>query len=155
MNDWEKDVWTVIDAVTSTVEDWVEGIEQTITEVSTTLEEEMSAELEWFWEDWSSFWQEVTEVLQELDPDTFDPDAAPSTRPPSSPPQNAAAPWLSMDWEMGLNPYLAATADHQPACQGCQHYHGYVYSGKLLVCGMHPYGSETGDCPDWEGATPN
>ena len=149
-----------MDAVTATVEDWVEEVEQTITEVSNALEEEIAAEWEWFWQDWSTFWEELTEVLNEFDPDAGDLEEiryaarhdAPSPRPSSSPPRSSVAPWLSMDWEMGLNPYLPATADHQPACQGCQHYHGYVYGGKLLVCGMHPYGSETGDCPDWEGS---
>lgn len=38
----------------------------------------------------------------------------------------------------------------QPACIGCRHYHGQVYGGNLLVCGMHPYGWETENCPDWE-----
>lgn len=36
-----------------------------------------------------------------------------------------------------------------PACIGCAHYHGHIYNGNLLVCGMHPYGWESGDCPDW------
>jgi hypothetical protein len=33
-------------------------------------------------------------------------------------------------------------------CQGCQHYHGQVYGGTLLVCAMHPYGAEDDHCPD-------
>lgn len=37
-----------------------------------------------------------------------------------------------------------------PACMGCQHYHGHVYGGNLLVCGMHPYGWDGNTCPDWE-----
>ncbi len=39
--------------------------------------------------------------------------------------------------------------DH-PACVGCRHYHGQVYGGTMLVCGMHPYGWEGEKCPDWE-----
>jgi hypothetical protein len=35
------------------------------------------------------------------------------------------------------------------ACRGCVHYHGKVYNGTLLVCGMHPYGAEDETCPDW------
>lgn len=43
---------------------------------------------------------------------------------------------------------------NQPAaCQGCQHYHGRMYGGSMLVCGMHPYGVEDDRCPDWEGQT--
>jgi hypothetical protein len=37
-----------------------------------------------------------------------------------------------------------------PACQGCCHYHGRSYGGTRLVCGMHPYGVEEEDCPDWQ-----
>lgn len=59
------------------------------------------------------------------------------------------------DGDFGLNPHLPANANHQPACQGCQHYHGYVYNGQLLVCAMHPYGWETEQCPDWQGPNPN
>ncbi len=43
------------------------------------------------------------------------------------------------------------TAEKYAACIGCKNYHGQVYGGNLLVCGMHPYGWEAdGDCPDWE-----
>lgn len=36
------------------------------------------------------------------------------------------------------------------ACVGCRHYHGQVYGDNLLICGMHPYGWEEEQCPDWE-----
>jgi hypothetical protein len=38
-----------------------------------------------------------------------------------------------------------------PACVGCINYHGTAFGGNLLVCGMHPYGSEHNTCNDWEG----
>lgn len=44
------------------------------------------------------------------------------------------------------------TPETQPACVGCHHYHGQIYSGNLFVCAMHPYGWETEDCPDWESS---
>lgn len=47
--------------------------------------------------------------------------------------------------------YIQPTETLHPACRGCHHYHGQVYGGNLLVCGMHPMGSETETCPDWEG----
>lgn len=40
--------------------------------------------------------------------------------------------------------------NNHPACVGCHHYHGQVYNGVMLVCGMHPYGWEGEKCPDWE-----
>lgn len=42
--------------------------------------------------------------------------------------------------------------NQHPTCVGCRYYHGQVYNGVMLVCGMHPYGVE-GDrdtCPDKE-----
>jgi hypothetical protein len=39
------------------------------------------------------------------------------------------------------------------ACRGCVHYHGKVYNGTMLVCGMHPYGAESETCPDWSRGT--
>lgn len=44
------------------------------------------------------------------------------------------------------------TATKNPACIGCNHYHGQMYGGNLLVCGMHPYGWDDANCPDWEQA---
>lgn len=40
--------------------------------------------------------------------------------------------------------------NHHTACVGCRHYHGQVYGGTPLVCGMHPYGWEDEQCPDWQ-----
>ncbi len=45
-----------------------------------------------------------------------------------------------------VEPFL----NDRPACVGCRHYHGQVYGGTMLVCGMHPYGWETDKCPDWQ-----
>lgn len=36
------------------------------------------------------------------------------------------------------------------ACVGCKHFHGNVYNGAQVVCGLHPYGHEREQCPDWE-----
>lgn len=49
-----------------------------------------------------------------------------------------------------INPPVPPSPTHHPACIGCRHYHGHVYGGNLLICGMHPYGWETEACPDWE-----
>lgn len=46
--------------------------------------------------------------------------------------------------------YVQPTPVQHPACRGCRHYHGQVYGGSLLVCGMHPYGVESESCADWE-----
>ncbi|MGB3510085.1 MAG: hypothetical protein WBA93_12760 [Microcoleaceae cyanobacterium] len=46
--------------------------------------------------------------------------------------------------------YVEPTLEKYPACRGCCNYHGQVYGGNILVCGMHPYGVEGESCPDWE-----
>ncbi|GAB4542719.1 MAG: hypothetical protein Tsb0014_35750 [Pleurocapsa sp.] len=46
--------------------------------------------------------------------------------------------------------YQKPSAENNPACINCTHYHGHIYHGNLLVCGMHPYGWDDDDCPDWE-----
>jgi len=45
---------------------------------------------------------------------------------------------------------LEPMLNEHPACVGCRHYHGQIYSGNVLICAMHPYGWETETCPDWE-----
>jgi hypothetical protein len=51
---------------------------------------------------------------------------------------------------MGVG-FQPPTSDTHPACMNCINYHGRIYDGNLLVCGMHPYGWDGEQCPDWEG----
>ncbi|MGB3494320.1 MAG: hypothetical protein WBA57_16450 [Elainellaceae cyanobacterium] len=57
--------------------------------------------------------------------------------------------WDSEDFDV-WNERFEPNAHEHPACVGCQHYHGYTYNGNGLICGMHPYGWDGTDCPDWE-----
>ncbi len=50
---------------------------------------------------------------------------------------------------MAVSTYKPSAENH-PACIGCSHYHGKAYNGNLLVCAMHPYGSQDNSCIDWE-----
>lgn len=45
--------------------------------------------------------------------------------------------------------YHTPSANSHPACINCDNYHGHIYNGNLLVCGMHPHGYEGNTCPDW------
>lgn len=143
MDDWEKNLQEAVEAFTTTIDGWVEEIEQTLGEVAETIEEDLGAELLWFWREWSAFWEEINPFEDELDDGPNSDDSGQDS---------SIIPWSPPDGDLGLNPYRPATPSHQPACQGCQHYHGYVYGGKLLVCGMHPYGSDGEECPDWQGS---
>ncbi|NJN13184.1 MAG: hypothetical protein HC815_36800 [Richelia sp. RM1_1_1] len=44
------------------------------------------------------------------------------------------------DWEEDYIP---------TACEGCSNYHGQFYNGNLLVCAIHPHGSDSESCPDF------
>jgi hypothetical protein len=57
---------------------------------------------------------------------------------------------LNHDLDLLRNPKIQPDLVNHPACVGCHHYHGQVYGGNLLVCGMHPYGWDGENCPDWE-----
>ncbi|MGF1539189.1 MAG: hypothetical protein ACFCU5_01855 [Pleurocapsa sp.] len=51
---------------------------------------------------------------------------------------------------MGVG-FQPPTSEINPACINCVNYHGRIYHGNLLVCGMHPHGWDDEHCPDWEG----
>lgn len=58
--------------------------------------------------------------------------------------------YLSDFSDFSLNPKVEPSSELYPACRGCRHYHGRIYNDHLLVCGMHPYGWDDQNCPDWE-----
>ncbi len=62
---------------------------------------------------------------------------------------------FDMEWQPdGLEPWVEVVEPgqgNQASCVGCRHYHGRIYNDHLLVCGMHPYGWDGLDCPDWDG----
>lgn len=130
MEKWQKDVWEIIE----TVSDEVERFFQEMTEMVDSffeLTEEITDQVQ------NTIATEVDQYLQEL-----------------------AEPILEVYWELeeivtddvdpGF-PYLVEPSlEQNPACIGCVHYHGQVYGSKLLVCGMHPYGWEDENCPDWQ-----
>ena len=63
---------------------------------------------------------------------------------------------ISDEWEhfsdddFTMVSYHKPSVQSHPACINCANYHGQVYNGNLLVCGMHPSGFEGDSCPDWE-----
>ena len=122
MDDWNKEIWSVIEGIATEVENFFQevgiAIEEIHTEVTNELEqvfaEIIPPELEEF--------MGIRE-LREL---------------------------FSEDFDTLVNPKVEPDSTHHPACVGCQHYHGRIYGGNLLVCGMHPHGCSGDRCPDWE-----
>lgn len=131
MEKWQKDLWEMVQTVADEVERFFTGMTEvvdTLIEVTEEFSEQVQTAL-------------VTEVDQYL--------------------QDLAEPILEVYWEFeeiltddivdsGFPYPVAATKEKNPACIGCRHYHGQAYANNLLVCGMHPYGWEDENCPDWE-----
>jgi hypothetical protein len=130
MEDWSKEFWKAFESVTTEVEQFFEEVGEAVEIVA----EEVSTILI---EDIDQFLNDLFDPFLEIDVD-FDLD-------------------IDVD-ESEIDPAITykvnATPQRNPACMGCQHYHGYVYGGNLLVCGMHPSGWDGEHCPDWEQRSP-
>jgi hypothetical protein len=132
MSDWERNFMAWIDELaeqTETVlldlsQDIESAIEETAQEVKTSFEQEIAPWL-------NQLLQPILETPLEFN---FDFDRA---------------------VDDVVNPFrqtVEPTLNQHPVCVGCKHYHGQVYGGQMLVCGMHPYGVAEGQavCADKE-----
>jgi hypothetical protein len=131
MEDWQKNLNDMLETVTEEVEKFfsdvteaVEAIALISEEVSQQVNNSITTELELFLND---LIQPILDACSEFEARSFE----------------------SSEWP--LTDTVEPSPQQHPACVGCRHYHGQVYGGNLLVCGMHPYGWESENCPDWEG----
>ncbi|NET43167.1 hypothetical protein [Okeania sp. SIO2B3] len=134
MEDWSKNLFEVIETAALEVENFFNEMAEEVSEVL---------------DDWGKFSEEITEeictnFIVEIDEylnDLIDP---------------IIEVYLDLDFDVGGEDIdyfvdrVEPTVEKHPACRGCSNYHGQVYGGNLLVCGMHPYGVEGESCPDWE-----
>ncbi|MGD1700754.1 hypothetical protein [Dapis sp. BLCC M229] len=135
MEDWSKNFFEVMETAVLEVENFFNEMAEEISEV---------------FDEWGKLSEEITEEIQiniiaEIDEylnDLIDP---------------IIEVYLDFDVETQEEDidyyfvdHVEPTVEKHPACRGCTHYHGQVYGGNLLVCGMHPYGVEDESCPDWE-----
>ncbi|MEH2280204.1 MAG: hypothetical protein V7K90_02490 [Nostoc sp.] len=129
MEQWQKDLVEIVETVADEVERFFLGMSEVI-DAFFELTEEVTEQVH------NNIVTEVDQYLQDL-----------------------AEPMLEAYWELedivadvdpGFPYSVEPTAEKNPACIGCTHYHGQVYSGNLLVCAMHPHGCEDENCPDWE-----
>ncbi len=134
MEDWSKGLSEMVETAISEVEKFVTDMGEEFQEMVdewTQLSEELAAEIE------NKVIPEIDECLNEI----FEP---------------LLDIYFDMEFDLAdedlesFVTYVHPTAGRNPACRGCQHYHGQTYNGNLLVCGMHPYGVEDETCPDWE-----
>ncbi|MTJ51771.1 hypothetical protein FJR38_03280 [Anabaena sp. UHCC 0253] len=136
MEQWQKDLIDMIETVADDVEQFFLG---------------MNDMVDAFFE----FTEEITEEVQ----NTFLADIDAFSTLHEQFLQDLAEPLLEIYWELediaedvdpGFPYAVEPTLEKNAACIGCSHYHGQVYSGNLLVCGMHPHGWDDESCPDWE-----
>jgi GAF domain-containing protein len=130
MEDWQKNLNEMLEAVSEEVEKFFGDVTEAVDAIAILSEEvahqvhnAIITEIDQFL---NELVQPVIEVYYEFEQLTFEP-----------------------DWP--LTDSVEPSPQQHPACVGCRHYHGQVYSGNLLVCGMHPYGWDSENCPDWEG----
>ncbi|MBD1217595.1 hypothetical protein RI030_07470 [Aphanizomenon flos-aquae NRERC-008] len=134
MEKWQKDLISMIEAVADEVEQFFLGINDMVDaffeiteEVTEEVQSTLAADIDAFTTLHEQFLQDLTEPILGIY-------------------------WedISEDLDPGFPYKVEATLEKNIACIGCSNYHGQVYGGNLLVCGMHPHGSDDGNCPDWE-----
>lgn len=144
-----EDLWKMLEEIThdleqswqqlnATLETMTEDVDQTVEFLTNELPEIIVIELE-------ELAQEVFNYLFEPESTTMEFRDWETDTEIDEEQDNFAEPL-----DLLFNPKVEATPNHHPACVGCCHYHGRVYSGNLLVCGMHPYGYDGDSCPDWQ-----
>ena len=129
MEKWQKDLFEMLETVADEVERFFLGVTEMVDAIF-ELSEEITEQVQ------NTMVIEIDQYLNDL-----------------------AEPIFEVYWELEEVvgevdqhfPYtVEPTPEEHPACVGCHQYHGQVYGGNLLVCGMHPYGWEGENCPDWE-----
>ncbi|PSO48871.1 MAG: hypothetical protein BRC33_08415 [Cyanobacteria bacterium SW_9_44_58] len=130
MDNWTKEFLAFCNTLNQDIEEFWKEVEQFTEQFSESLDEMVQQTEETIAEEIDVFWQEFFEPLIEFD---------------------EMAEFGDEDFDFVIASKVYPTQNTHPACQGCRHYHGYVYGGNLFVCAMHPYGWPDENCPDWEG----
>jgi len=121
MEDWSKNIFEILESVTYMVDEFFLGVAEMV-EVFEDVQNTVGVEIDQCLQD---MFEPIAEIYAELEE-------------------------IAGETEYTFTYPVEPTPEKHPACVGCSHYHGQVYSGNLFVCAMHPYGWETEDCPDWQ-----
>ena len=148
MNDWHDEWWKQLEKTAAEVENFFaevgEATESAVDEIVDEVSENIGNFLEQFqldiFEEVDSFIEDLGDVIITIIITTGDEiDAV------------ILEEWENFsDEDFTIISYHQPSAQSHPACINCVNYHGQVYNGNLLVCAMHPYGSDDDNCPDWE-----
>jgi hypothetical protein len=148
MEDWQKHLWKIVATAGQEIEELFREIDKAVAVATVELTEVLESTIE-----------DLQDVFLEADDRDFDDefpkiDSEEREDIRANLDLNFESYFLEEDMDSDMEfydiYYLEASAKHQPACVECRHYHGRVYSGNLLVCGMHPEGWQDSQCPDWE-----
>lgn len=148
MDNWEKSLFSWLDNTQKDLEEFYSSIDQQFNNTMINLEQEIDhwagklldnfvREVDSFMEEVDILFGDLLDVLTEENNDEFISFFTDDVM------EDESNIWLDEDYLPKPNPKI------HPACVGCGNYHGYSYGGNLLVCGIHPYGWEGDNCPDW------
>lgn len=140
MEDWQKTFFAVLETtaveiehffhdVTEVIEDVAEEISETIDDINEQLQDTVFVEIDRYF---NELFTPIIDFEFDLDSEEIFFDT------------------ITEEMDFLRNPKVKPNLAHNPACIGCNHYHGQVYGEHLLVCGMHPYGWDGDNCPDSE-----
>lgn len=125
MEEWQKNIFEMLESVACMVDEFFLEVTEMVEVFADDVQNTVGIDLDQYLQD---MFEPIAELYSELED-------------------------LVGDTEQTYYSYpVEPTPETQPACVGCHHYHGQIYSGNLFVCAMHPYGWETEDCPDWESS---
>ncbi|NET55218.1 MAG: hypothetical protein F6K47_03160 [Symploca sp. SIO2E6] len=126
MEELSKSIVEILESVPEMLDEFFVEVTEAVDVLADELQNTISLEIEQYFQDTFEVIFELFFVFEDEWEDIWDETEPTFTRP------------------------MEPTPEKNSACVGCRHYHGQVYGGNLLVCGMHPYGWEAEDCPDWE-----
>jgi 8-oxo-dGTP pyrophosphatase MutT (NUDIX family) len=145
MDDWQKGFWELFEGTTEAIEQFVEEVTSVVEDLAEQVTVEIASDIEQFFQDFQTFLESA--IALEDDSTLRDRIETLSTYLDD---EDAFFQESLEEIGLSLNPKIDPSTRIHRACIGCRHYHGRVYRGNLLVCGMHPYGWEDDNCPDWE-----
>jgi hypothetical protein len=122
MEDWSKNIFEILESVAYVVDEFFLGVAEMVEVFAEDVQNTVGVEIDQCLQD---MFEPIAEIYAELEE-------------------------IAGETEYTFTYPVEPTPEKHPACVGCSHYHGQVYSGNLFVCAMHPYGWETEDCPDWQ-----
>lgn len=124
MEEWQNEIAAVFKYLTALFDGFRLELTELVEEVTTEAQDILNLQ-------WDELKEVITELWQEFELEFEEP--------------------TPFNWDIPVPPKPTADPATHPACVGCIYYDGSTFGGNLLVCGMHPYGSNCDTCGDWMG----